>query len=425
MLLAAAHRRGGRAARVDQDDCCGRCATCPTRWPRCSSAGAAIAEAAHRLAPAKRYWAVVGNGANRIAAAEVRIKLSELCYKSIACDFTEDKKHIDLSSEPLILVCAAGLSGSTADDVAKEVAIYRAHKASPVVIATDGQSRFAAALARAVRARDPPGAGVRAVRRWPGTCSATRRRWPSTAWPGRCARPGRPSRRRWAATVRRPSSAGDGEALLRRLRPDLRAGGPAATSTACGWAATTASSRRRPRCAWRRCSATCSASSRSTPTRSTQGKVGTPAVIVDDLTAALTQAIEELTRPVDAIKHQAKTVTVGISRTDETLLEVPLVRAGAGRRRPPRPAHLPHAAHAGRPQPGRGRGGRLHPLPHRGPAGAETATRHHHGGRPGWHRPRPAQPHRPVARAAGHQAPGGQRARGAGGPGPAATAARS
>src|SRR5918996_1097814 len=105
-----------------------------------------IAEAAHRLAPAKRYWAVVGNGVNRIAAAEVRIKLSELCYKSIAADSTEDKKHIDLSAEPLIVVCAAGLQGSTADDVAKEVAIYRAHKASPIVIATDGQARFASAL---------------------------------------------------------------------------------------------------------------------------------------------------------------------------------------------------------------------------------------------------------------------------------------
>ena len=68
-----------------------------------------------------------------------------------------------------------------------------------------------------------------------------------------------------------------------------------------------------------------------------QGKVGTPAVVVDDLTAALTQGIEELTRPVDAIKHQAKTVTVGISRSDETLLQSPLVRpvlaAGAPRDR--------------------------------------------------------------------------------------------
>ena len=106
-----------------------------------------IAEAAQRLAPARRYWAVVGNGLNRVAAEEARIKLSELCYKSIACDATEDKKHIDLSSEPLILVCAAGLSGSNADDVAKEVAIYRAHKAAPIVIASEGDERFNAAQA--------------------------------------------------------------------------------------------------------------------------------------------------------------------------------------------------------------------------------------------------------------------------------------
>ncbi|MGH9274236.1 MAG: SIS domain-containing protein, partial [Acidimicrobiales bacterium] len=107
---------------------------------------AGIATAAQQLAPSKRYWAIVGNGPNRVAAEELRIKLSELCYRSIACDATEDKKHIDLSCEPLILVCAAGLVGSTADDVAKEVAIYRAHKASPIVIASDGQERFAAAL---------------------------------------------------------------------------------------------------------------------------------------------------------------------------------------------------------------------------------------------------------------------------------------
>jgi glucosamine--fructose-6-phosphate aminotransferase (isomerizing) len=56
------------------------------------------------------------------------------------------------------------------------------------------------------------------------------------------------------------------------------------------------------------------------------GKVGTPSVVLEDLLAALSRAIEELTRPVDAIKHQAKTVTVGISRSDETLLQVPLVR---------------------------------------------------------------------------------------------------
>ncbi len=49
----------------------------------------------------------------------------------------------------------------------------------------------------------------------------------------------------------------------------------------------------------------------------------------------MTRAIEELTRPIDAIKHQAKTVTVGISRSDEGVLDRALVqavvRAGAGR----------------------------------------------------------------------------------------------
>ena len=64
----------------------------------------AIAAAAKQFASSRRYWTVVGNGMNLIAAQEVRIKLSELCYKSISSDSTEDKKHIDLSCEPLIFV---------------------------------------------------------------------------------------------------------------------------------------------------------------------------------------------------------------------------------------------------------------------------------------------------------------------------------
>jgi glucosamine--fructose-6-phosphate aminotransferase (isomerizing) len=55
--------------------------------------------------------------------------------------------------------------------------------------------------------------------------------------------------------------------------------------------------------------------------------VGTPGVVVEDLAAALTRAIDELTRPVDAIRHQAKTVTVGISRSEEELFRAPLVAA--------------------------------------------------------------------------------------------------
>jgi glucosamine--fructose-6-phosphate aminotransferase (isomerizing) len=65
------------------------------------------------------------------------------------------------------------------------------------------------------------------------------------------------------------------------------------------------------------------------------GKVGSPVALIDDLVAALTRAIAELTRPIDTIKHQAKTVTVGISRSDEGVIDRPLVQAvlgaGAGR----------------------------------------------------------------------------------------------
>src|SRR5438132_650044 len=57
------------------------------------------------------------------------------------------------------------------------------------------------------------------------------------------------------------------------------------------------------------------------------GKIGTPSVVLEDLAQALAFAIDELTRPIDAIKHQAKTVTVGISRADETLLQSLLVQA--------------------------------------------------------------------------------------------------
>ena len=57
------------------------------------------------------------------------------------------------------------------------------------------------------------------------------------------------------------------------------------------------------------------------------GKVGTPQALIDDLVSALTKAIEELTRPIDTIKHQAKTVTVGISRSDEGIIDRPLVQA--------------------------------------------------------------------------------------------------
>lgn len=101
-----------------------------------------IGNSAKRLATTKTYWAAVGSGPNKAAADEIRIKLSELCYKTISSDYIEDKKHIDLSSEPLIIVCAAGARGTVIGDIIKDTAIFQAHKAAPVVIADEGENRF-------------------------------------------------------------------------------------------------------------------------------------------------------------------------------------------------------------------------------------------------------------------------------------------
>ena len=227
-------------------------------------------------------------------------------------------------------MCAAGLEGSTADDVAKEVAIYRAHKASPIVIATDGQARFAAALHVISVPGDAPAARLRADRhgrapvRLRGRARHRRPGPPAARGAGRHRGRGRRARRQPTAT-----------GCSRSLQPGLAAVGDAASSTACAAAPTTATSRPAPRCGWRRRYRYALGIAPLDAYQAELGRIGTPAVVVDDLTAALTQGIEELTRPVDAIKHQAKTVTVGISRSDETLLQPPLVQAvlAAGRRR--------------------------------------------------------------------------------------------
>ncbi len=291
---------------------------------------ASIAGIAQRQAVSRRYWAVVGNGRNRIAAAEVRVKASELCYKSISFDSTEDKKHIDLSAEPLVLVCAAGLQGSNADDVAKEIAIYRAHRAAPIVITTEGERRFGAALETiAVPAVHPDVAFVLSA------MAGHLFGYEAALAIDTSAHPLREVRAAVAAVV--SSTALDkpsGDELLLRLGPAIE--GPAAAfldglrvgsydgHLEAGTAVRIASLLRY--------------ATGMLPLDVYQiehGAVGTPSRVVEDLTAALTAGIEELTRPVDAIKHQAKTVTVGISRSDEELLQVRLVRevlaAGAAR----------------------------------------------------------------------------------------------
>lgn len=278
-----------------------------------------IGEAARQFAPSRRYWAMVGNGPNRIAAQEVRVKLSELCYKSIAADSTEDKKHIDLSSEPLIFVCAAGLSGSTADDVAKEVAIFRAHKAAPIVVADEDQSRFSSALAvLPVPAVDPRLGFILS------TMAGHLFGYEAALAIDAQARPMREARSAIEQAAAHPQMSGEEalvsvESTLERTAAsffDLLRTGELNGHMEASTASKIASLLR--------------FALGSSPLEAYQieyGKVGTPAVVLDDLAAALTLGIEELTRPIDAIKHQAKTVTVGISRSDETLLDAALSRA--------------------------------------------------------------------------------------------------
>jgi glucosamine--fructose-6-phosphate aminotransferase (isomerizing) len=289
---------------------------------------ASIAKIANQFAPQRRYWALVGNGKNRIAAAEVRIKLSELCYKSIACDATEDKKHIDLSSEPMILVCAAGLSGSTADDVAKEVAIYKAHKACPIVMATAGEGRFTNA-ATTIEVPHVHSALAYVLSTMAGHLFGYR----CALAIDQLALPLR--RMRGAIEVLFAEGVPDNDALG-KLRPRLqtpwidfrkdlllgRYDGTLEAATA---------SRLTSLCNY-------ALGFMSLDLFAVEfGEPGAPGIVVDRLTQELTHAIDQLTRPVDAIKHQAKTVTVGISRADEALLTVPLVHAtiaaGASRER--------------------------------------------------------------------------------------------
>jgi glucosamine--fructose-6-phosphate aminotransferase (isomerizing) len=280
-----------------------------------------ISAIASELAPLHRYWSVVGSGHDAIAAAEIRIKLSELCYRSISADTIEDKKHIDLSSEPLVLVCAASLGGATADDVAKEVAIFLAHKAVPVVISTEAEAaRFLALTDHVVTvpAVDPQLALLLSavVGHLFGYAAAIA--IDDLARPRRAARvlvgraledhdhPGEEQfRAEMAATARvftETLSSG-------RYNGNLKTATAVQLSLLLRYAAGVL-----PLEAYEHES----------------GKVGTPTTLLSDLLSALDTAVEELTRPVDAIKHQAKTVTVGISRSEDALFGIPLVKATLG-----------------------------------------------------------------------------------------------
>jgi glucosamine--fructose-6-phosphate aminotransferase (isomerizing) len=268
-----------------------------------------IAQLASRFSLQRRHWALVGSGMGKIAANEIRIKLSELCYKSIAVDFLEDKKHIDLSSEPLILVCANGIPPATISDIVKEVAIFKAHKSIPIVITHEGEDRF-----------DPYAAGTIKVPLLSNSLNyllativghlfgyhaaarldhfAERLRSIRAEVLSHLTSRERPGAADLPPSLTEEIVEMDGLLSTGGLDSGLDAGTAARLSSVfhvlLGWLPVNVFSRQH-------------------------------ASLLDGIVSILSQSIAELSRPIDAIKHQAKTVTVGISRGDVAVSDGPLV----------------------------------------------------------------------------------------------------
>ncbi len=311
----------------------------------------------------------------------MRIKLSELCYKSIACDATEDKKHIDLSSEPLILVCAAGLSGSTADDVAKEIAIYRAHKAAPVVIASEGEERYSAAMQAVLVPRTHPSlAFVLSAMAGHLFSYEAALAIDAQAHPLRGAR----------AAIEGVLSSGpdvspdDGDDLLDRLGPALE---PMAARFFDGLRTGDYDGQLEASTAVRLASQLRYALE-ILPLESYQvehGKVGTPSVVIEDLT--LVAHPRHRRADPTGRRDQAPGQDRDRRHLPQRREPAPGAAGGgrAGRRRGARPAHLRFAARVGHARPGRRRGRRLHAVPHRGPCRRRGHTGLGRGHRSGRH----------------------------------------
>ncbi|MFY9398284.1 MAG: SIS domain-containing protein [Desulfomonilia bacterium] len=274
----------------------------------------AIRASAWDLVRKKRYWAVVGSGANKTASDEIRIKLSELCYKTISSDVIEDKKHIDLSSEPLILVCAAGSPEAVLEDVIKDVAIFHAHASSVVVIADEGEQRFADIADRVIHV---PRSGfplsvilnTLAGHLW-GYYAACSLDAQAGAFKTFRADLGAIMREQEKRGLSLYESIEDRD--LRRSVEDFSAlfNSWRKTGMLTSLSVETASD----------ITLLLKYAVGKLPIEDFWGEFDEHGVKVsplDRLDTALGRAVEELSRPVDAIRHQAKTVTVGTSRRVE------------------------------------------------------------------------------------------------------------
>ncbi len=269
-----------------------------------------IAKIATEAAARYPYWAVVGSGPNRVAAAEVRIKLSELCYKTISTDAVEDKKHIDLSAEALVLVCAGGAPPAQVSDLIKEIEILAAHGNTPVVFCDEGtEQTWPTDLVVGLPPGHPEMMWIVATAAGHLFAYHAARRLDAVADPLRVAL----SRLETAVDGGLgPSAALPREVLVPVIDVLEDAGrghlsGVLTSETALGLARLVLQ-----------------------PARPGLGPetFSSPAGEPADLArAALAHAIDELGRSIDTVKHQAKTVTVGTSRDDADVYDNDVVAA--------------------------------------------------------------------------------------------------
>jgi glucosamine--fructose-6-phosphate aminotransferase (isomerizing) len=229
----------------------------------------------------------------------------------------EDKKHIDLSSEPLIIVCAAGARANVIGDIIKDTAIFRAHKAAPVVIADDGEERFA-----------PYAEDVFHVPRVAEHLAPVLNTLAGHLWGYHAA-----------------LAINEGSRFLYRFREEIRASVDDSAQKGLDVYESILEQSFREKVAafyreFRRMNLAGklpgvlgieSASDLTLLLKYLSGRLpvsdfeldfgikGTALNMINRLFSCIGEAINTLARPVDAIKHQAKTVTVGTSRIQEKL----------------------------------------------------------------------------------------------------------
>jgi len=89
-------------------------------------------------------WKILGVGTNFAGAREVRIKASELCYMTIPVDSLENFKHIDFSAEPWALILLANAKGENdfiLQNAPPEVDKILAHNIPVTIVTTAKQAK--------------------------------------------------------------------------------------------------------------------------------------------------------------------------------------------------------------------------------------------------------------------------------------------